>query len=94
MTSGAAHSVPAYWGGYSVSKAALNALVKTYAAETQNISALCVNLFSPGPTRTKMRALAYPGEDPASLKAPEIIAERIVGLLTGGFETGHRERID
>ena len=89
VTSGAANSVPAYWGGYSVSKAALNALVKTYAAETQNISPLRVNLFSPGPTRTKMRAAAMPGEDPMSLPAAEEVAAQMVEMCMANFaDTG------
>ncbi len=89
VTSGAATSVPAYWGGYSVSKAALNALVKTYAAETQNISPLRVNLFSPGPTRTKMRATAMPGEDPMTLPAAEDVATQMVEMCMANFsDTG------
>jgi NAD(P)-dependent dehydrogenase (short-subunit alcohol dehydrogenase family) len=79
VSSGAAANPRAYWGAYAVSKAALEALVKTYAREVEN-SAVRVNLVNPGPTRTSMRAKAYPGEDPATLKAPEDVAETFVRL--------------
>ena len=79
ITSGAAHRHKAYWGVYSVSKAALEALVRTYADEVAN-TPVRVNLVNPGPTRTKLRAQAYPGEDPATLRTPEDIAEAFVRL--------------
>ena len=84
VTSGVAHSAPAYWGAYSISKAALNAMVKTYAAEvsTTNIRA---NLFSPGPTRTKMRAQAMPGEDPMSLPTADEVATKLVEMCAADF---------
>jgi NAD(P)-dependent dehydrogenase (short-subunit alcohol dehydrogenase family) len=69
----------AYWGPYAVSKAALEALARTYAAETATTN-LRVNLFTPGPIRTRMRAQAFPGEDPMTLKTPEMVAEKIVEL--------------
>ena len=81
VTSGAAVSRPAYWGPYSVSKAALEALVQTYAAEMLNTS-VSANLINPGPVRTAMRARAFPGEDPATLPWPEDITERFVELAT------------
>src|SRR4029077_18964498 len=62
VTSGAATHARAYSGAYSVSKAALNALARVYAAETES-TAVKVNLFNPGPTRTRMRAQVMPGED-------------------------------
>ena len=65
VTSGAAHKGTAYWGPYSVSKAALEALVRTYAAETAT-TPMRVMLVNPGPLRTRMRAAAMPGEDPAN----------------------------
>lgn len=80
LTSGAARNFRAFWGVYNVSKAALEALVKTYAAETEK-TALRVNLFSPGPTRTQMRAKAMPGEDPMSLPAPETVVQAMLPLL-------------
>ena len=79
VSSGAAVSRPAYWGPYSVSKAALEALVVTYAHEVENTS-VRANLINPGPTRTTMRAKAFPGEDPASLKTPESITPTFVRL--------------
>ena len=79
VTSGAAQNTRAYWGTYSVTKAALDALVKTYAAECANTK-VRVNLFSPGPVRTAMRAKAMPGEDPMKLPAPEDVAPKIVDL--------------
>jgi len=79
VSSGAAHNPRAYWGPYAVSKAALEALVRVYAREVENAT-VRVNLVNPGPTRTKMRAQAFPGEDAASLKAPEEVAEVFVRL--------------
>jgi NAD(P)-dependent dehydrogenase (short-subunit alcohol dehydrogenase family) len=88
MTSGAATNTRAYGGPYSVSKAALNALARTYAAETDS-TPVRVNLFNPGPTRTRMRAQVMPGEDPMTLPTPEQVAETIVPLcLSSCMETG------
>lgn len=88
VSSGAATKCRAYWGPYSVSKAALDALVRTYAAETET-TAIRVNLFNPGPVRTKMRAQAMPGEDPMTLPTAEDVAKYIVELLDPAFqETG------
>jgi NAD(P)-dependent dehydrogenase (short-subunit alcohol dehydrogenase family) len=84
VTSGLAHKCWAYWGPYSISKAALEAMVKTYAAETAT-SSLRVNCFSPGPTRTKMRSLAMPGEDPDSLPHPDDVAAQIIPMCLDGF---------
>jgi len=75
-------------GLYSVSKAALDVLARTYAAETST-TAVRVNLFNPGPTRTRMRAMAMPGEDPMKLPSPEEVAEKLLDLcLPGLTETG------
>ena len=79
VTSGAARSARAYWGPYSVSKAALETLARTYAAETATTN-VRINLFNPGATRTRMRAAAMPGEDPTSLKTADLVAEKIVAL--------------
>jgi NAD(P)-dependent dehydrogenase (short-subunit alcohol dehydrogenase family) len=88
ITSGAATHARAYAGPYSVSKAALNALARTYADETSS-TPVRVNLFNPGPTRTRMRAFVMPGEDPMTLPTPEQVAEKIVELcLPGVSETG------
>jgi NAD(P)-dependent dehydrogenase (short-subunit alcohol dehydrogenase family) len=88
ITSGAATHARAYAGPYSTSKAALNALARTYADETTS-TAVRVNLFNPGPTRTRMRAQVMPFEDPATLPTPEQVAEKILDLCLPGFaETG------
>lgn len=88
VTSGAAHNCRAYWGPYSVSKAALEALGKTYAAEVADTK-VKVNLLNPGPVATAMRAKAMPGEDPATLPRPEDIAEIFVQLaLPAHTESG------
>ena len=79
VTSGAANSNKPFWSGYSASKAALNSLVETYAKEVEH-TPLKVSVFSPGPTRTAMRAQAMPGEDPQTLPAPEEAAAKIVAL--------------
>jgi NAD(P)-dependent dehydrogenase (short-subunit alcohol dehydrogenase family) len=89
ITSGAATKCIAYWGTYSITKAAMEALVKTWAAETVSTT-LRVNMFSPGPTRTRMRAQAMPGEDAMSLKEPEQVAPQIVNMLEPSF-SGHGE---
>jgi NAD(P)-dependent dehydrogenase (short-subunit alcohol dehydrogenase family) len=85
VTSGIAAHPRAYWGPYAISKAALDALARTYAAETAS-TRVRVNLFSPGPTRTRMRATAMPGEDPMTLKPPDPVAEQIVTLCLPQFE--------
>jgi len=88
LTSGAATHARAYAGAYSVSKAALNVLGRTYAAETAS-TPIRVNLFNPGPTRTRMRAAVMPGEDPMTLPTPEDVAEKILPLcLPSMAETG------
>ena len=88
VSSGAAHKCLAYWGPYSISKAALEALVRTYAAETVK-TPLRVMLLNPGPLRTAMRRAAMPGEDPLTLKTPEDLAPHIVKLaLPAWDETG------
>ena len=79
ITSGAAHKANAYLGPYAASKAALDTLVRVWAHETAT-TALRVNLFSPGPARTKMRATVMPGEDPETLDTPEQVADFIVPL--------------
>jgi NAD(P)-dependent dehydrogenase (short-subunit alcohol dehydrogenase family) len=83
VTSGAASRIRAYWGAYAVSKAALEALVQTYAAETAS-TPLKVNLLDPGATRTRMRAQAYPGENAATVKPPEALAPLILELTAIG----------
>jgi NAD(P)-dependent dehydrogenase (short-subunit alcohol dehydrogenase family) len=88
ITSGAASKALAYVGPYAASKAALEALVRVWANETAS-TAIRVNLFSPGPIRTRMRATVFPGEDPLTLDTPEQAAEFIVPMCTPRWnETG------
>jgi NAD(P)-dependent dehydrogenase (short-subunit alcohol dehydrogenase family) len=88
VSSGAAHKCTAYWGPYSVSKAALEALARTYAAETVE-TPVRVMLVNPGPLRTRMRASAMPGEDPETLRTPDDLAPHILRLASPEWsETG------
>jgi NAD(P)-dependent dehydrogenase (short-subunit alcohol dehydrogenase family) len=84
MTSGQAYKCLPYWGTYSISKAALEAVVKTYAAEMATTS-VRANCFSPGPTRTRMRATAMPGEDPMSIPSAEEVAAQILPMCVESF---------
>ncbi len=84
LSSGAAWKCKPYWGVYSVSKAAVEALAKTYAGETRQ-TAMSVNAINPGATRTAMRAKAMPGEDPDTLPTPATIAAKIVATMLPGF---------
>lgn len=93
MTSSVGQRPRAFWGAYGASKAALEALVLAYAEEVRKTSAIRAAIVNPGPTATAMRARAYPGEDPATLKAPNVVAEAVVELLRAGFETGTRHEI-
>jgi NAD(P)-dependent dehydrogenase (short-subunit alcohol dehydrogenase family) len=81
VTTGAARKHTPFWGAYAVTKAALESLALTYAAECEGTN-VRVNLLSPGPLRTKMREKAMPGEDPATLQPPEAVAPLVVELLS------------
>ena len=94
LSSSVAQQPRAYWGAYAASKAACDVLLDCYAQETRNISKIRVAIVNPGATRTKMRARAYPGEDPAGVKPPEAVAERLVTLLGERFDSGHRESVN
>jgi len=85
VTSGVARSARAYWAPYSISKAALEALARTYANETAD-TPIKVNLVDPGALATRMRAEAYPGEDPATLRKPEEVTGIFVRLAMPEFE--------
>jgi NAD(P)-dependent dehydrogenase (short-subunit alcohol dehydrogenase family) len=88
ITAGSAQRAPGYRGPYAASKAALEALVRVWAAETAS-TPIRVNLFSPGPIRTRMRATVFPGEDPATLDTPEQAAELVVPMCAPAWhETG------
>lgn len=85
VTSGAAQKCKAYWGPYSVSKAALDALVRTYAAETET-TPIKAMLLNPGPLRTSMRKAAMPGEDETTLKTPDDLAPHFVRLASPDWD--------
>jgi NAD(P)-dependent dehydrogenase (short-subunit alcohol dehydrogenase family) len=88
MSSSLGTKTKPFWGPYAASKAAVEALGRTWALETQN-SPLRVNLADPGATRTAMRAQAVPGEDPAALPSPESVAEKLLALASPALtETG------
>ena len=93
LTSSVGRSPRAYWGLYGASKAAFETLLAAYGDEVANISPVRTAIVDPGATRTVMRARAYPGEDPLSVKEPAVVADRVAGLAEAGFEDGHRERV-
>lgn len=90
LTSSVGAAPRAFWGAYGASKAALETLVTSYGEEVKNLSAVRTAIVDPGRTRTQMRAKAYPGEDPARVKEPSVVADAIVALLTSEFDSGHR----
>jgi NAD(P)-dependent dehydrogenase (short-subunit alcohol dehydrogenase family) len=94
ITSSVGNEPRAFWGGYGASKAAFDTLLGAYADETEYAGKLRVQIVDPGATRTRMRQLAFPGEEPASLKPPEVVAAAIVDQLQGEAETGSRFRVD
>ncbi len=94
ITSSVGRKPRAFWGLYGASKAAFETLIAAYGDEMQRISSIRTAIIDPGATRTAMRARAYPGEDPASVKEPQVVADRIVALIAEDFDTGHFERID
>ena len=84
LTSTAGQRARAYWGIYSVSKAALEMMINIYSQEVEKTH-IRVNLFNPTGTRTGMRAEAFPGEDPMTIKTPEYVADQIVELALPSF---------
>ena len=92
LTTGAAQKHTPFWGIYAASKAALESLALTYAAECASTD-IKVNLFSPGPLRTAMRAKAFPGEDPMTLQPPEAVVPAILDLLSPAC-TANGERFE
>ena len=94
LTSTVASRPRAYWGAYAASKAAFEVLLDCHAQETRNVSKVRVAIVNPGATRTAMRARAYPGEDPASVKPAEVVADRLIALLGEQFESPHRETVN
>jgi len=86
VSSSSARSAKAFWGPYAASKAALEALVKSYAAETGGVTNVRTNVFYPGAVRTAMRAQAVPGEDPDSLPSPSAVAPQLIDMIEAGFD--------
>jgi len=94
LTSSVGAEPRAFWGAYGSSKAALETLLGAYADETAHTGRMRVHMVDPGATRTRMRALAFPGEEPDSLKPPEAVASAIVERLLSAAPTGERMRIE
>lgn len=94
MSSSVGSAPRAFWAAYGATKAAFETLLDCYAQEVAKISKIRVAIVNPGATRTAMRARAYPGEDPATVKPPEVVAERVVALLGEPFASPHRETVN
>lgn len=94
VTSSVASEPRAFWGGYGASKAAFENLLLSYADETAHAGKLRIHLIDPGATRTRMRQNAFPGEEPASLKGPEVVAAFLLDRLRGDAPSGERARVD
>jgi NAD(P)-dependent dehydrogenase (short-subunit alcohol dehydrogenase family) len=94
VTSSVGREPRAFWGAYGSSKAALETLVLAYADETEHAGKIRVHVVDPGATRTRMRQLAFPGEEPASVKPPEEAATAIVERLLSDVKSGERVRVE
>jgi NAD(P)-dependent dehydrogenase (short-subunit alcohol dehydrogenase family) len=94
LTSSVGSEPRAFWGAYGSSKAALETLLGAYADETEHTGRLKVHILDPGATRTRMRALAFPGEEPETVKPPESVASAILERLAAGAPTGQKIRVD
>jgi len=94
VTSSVGAEPRAFWGGYGASKAAFDTMLGAYADETAHAGKLRVQIVDPGATRTRMRQMAFPGEEPDSVKAPETVAAAILDLLQGEAATGSRAQVD
>jgi NAD(P)-dependent dehydrogenase (short-subunit alcohol dehydrogenase family) len=94
LTSSVGREPRAFWGAYGSSKAALETLLGAYADETEYTGRIRVHIVDPGATRTRMRALAFPGEEPESVKPPEVVAEAIVERITADVPTGETVRVE
>jgi NAD(P)-dependent dehydrogenase (short-subunit alcohol dehydrogenase family) len=94
LTSSVGTEPRAFWGAYGSSKAALETLLGAYADETEYTGRIRVHIIDPGATRTRMRALAFPGEEPESVKPPEVVARAILDRLTASAPTGEKIRVD
>ncbi len=94
ITSSVGHEPRAFWGAYGSSKAALENLALSYADETARLGKIRVHVIDPGATRTRMRELAFPGEEPADVKPPQVVADFILARLTSDAATGELVRVD
>ena len=94
VTSSVGHEARAFWGAYGSSKAALETLLGAYADETEHSGRIRVHIVDPGATRTRMRQLAFPGEEPASVKPPEVAAAAILERLQSDAATGEKVRVE
>ncbi|HEX3676135.1 MAG TPA: SDR family NAD(P)-dependent oxidoreductase [Sphingomicrobium sp.] len=94
LTSSVGSEPRAFWGAYGSSKAALEILLGAYADETEFTGRMHVHIVDPGATRTRMRALAFPGEEPESVKPPEVVAQAIVERLSAAAPTCEKVRIE
>ncbi|HEY6047579.1 MAG TPA: SDR family NAD(P)-dependent oxidoreductase [Sphingomicrobium sp.] len=94
LTSSVGAEPRAFWGAYGSSKAALETLLGAYADETEYTGRIRVHIIDPGATRTRMRALAFPGEEPESVKPPEVVGQKIVERLSAEAKTGEKLRVE
>ena len=94
LTSSVGGEPRAFWGAYGSSKAALETLLGAYADETAYTGRIRVHIIDPGATRTRMRALAFPGEEPESVKPPEVVARAIVERMAANVPTGEKVRVE
>ncbi len=94
LTSSVGESPRAYWGAYGASKAAFDTLLSCYAQENAKVSRITTAIVDPGATRTAMRARAFPGEDPNTVKAPQVVADEILAILSDGFVNGIKFRVE
>jgi len=94
ITSSVGDEPRAFWGGYGASKAAFDTMLGAYADETAYAGKLRIQIVDPGATRTRMRQLAFPGEEPETVKAPDVVAKAIVERLQANADTGSRFRLE
>jgi NAD(P)-dependent dehydrogenase (short-subunit alcohol dehydrogenase family) len=94
ITSSVGAEPRAFWGAYGSSKAALETLLGAYADETGFTNRIRVHIVDPGATRTRMRANAFPGEEPESVKAPEVVADAILERVLADVPTGEKVRLE
>lgn len=94
LTSSVGAEPRAYWGAYGASKAAFDNLLTCYAQEVEKVSETRVTVLDPGATQTEMRAKAYPGEDPRTVKVPEVVAKKVLALVARDPTSVRRDRLN